>query len=97
MLQVHLLKTPMYMYKCFIMYLKCVCLRLYVSMALVSLTCVVGNRASVELEQGKKRNLARKTAGNLAVYLARSWPDTLPDYQGKLKKISVAHCLKSGQ
>ena len=79
MLQVHSLKTPMYMYKCFIMYLKCVCLRLYVSMASENLTCVVGNRASVELEQGKKRNLAGKTAGNPVVYLARSWPDTWPD------------------
>ena len=32
-----------------------------------------------------------------AVYPAKSWPDCWPDWQGKMKKIWIAHCLESGQ
>ena len=85
-LLVELLNIPIYVYKCLTMYIKSTCWRCYVSMALVNFSHIRWNdRASAELEQGKKRNLVGTTAGNPAVHPARSWPDTWPDRQGKLR------------
>ena len=77
------------------MYIKSIRWRCYVSMALVNFSRIcLTDRASAELEQGKKRKLAR-TAGNPTVYLARSWQDTWPDCQGKMRNFHFGHCLES--
>ena len=64
------------------MHIKSIRWRCYVSMGLVNFSRIRWNdQASAELEQGKKRNLEGTTAGNPAIYPARSWPDC----QGKMK------------